>query len=177
MNVPTRPAVPMLFVEVEGVLRKTPEDLGRPWRGPFDIEVHEDAVERLRLWKGAGGRVIGFSQQGGVALGETDDQTAVRTLWTVRERVANLLDHVVHCPHHPDATMPDLARCWCRLPKPGMLIAGQHEVSLRQHEQYPLWMALLVARSPEALQAAADLDLDHLDGDRWRRDGGAPAGA
>jgi hypothetical protein len=39
----------MLFVEVEGVPHKTPEDLGRPWRGPFDIEVHEDAVERLRV--------------------------------------------------------------------------------------------------------------------------------
>jgi hypothetical protein len=68
--------------------------------------------------------------------------------------------------------MPDHARCWCRLPKPGMLIAGQHEVALRRQEHYPLWMALLVARSPEALQAARDLDLDHLDGDRWRRDGG-----
>jgi hypothetical protein len=32
-------------------------------------------------------------------------------------------------------------------------------------------MALLVARSPEALQAARDLDIDHLHGDRWRRDG------
>jgi D-glycero-D-manno-heptose 1,7-bisphosphate phosphatase len=35
-------------------------------------------------------------------------------------------------------------------------------------------MALLVARSPAALQAAADLDLDHIEGDVWRRDGGAP---
>ncbi|WP_328306132.1 hypothetical protein [Actinomycetospora sp. NBC_00405] len=170
---PSRPAVPMLFVEVEGVLRKTPEDLGRPWKGPFDIEVFPDAVERLRLWKGAGGRIVGFSHQGGVALGETDEQTAVRTLWTVRERVANLLDHVVLCTHHPDATMPDQARCWCRPPKPGMIIAGQHEVALRQQEHYPIWMALLVARSPAALQAAADLDLDHIEGDVWRRDGGA----
>ena len=167
-----RKAVPMLFLEVDGVLRQTPEDLGRPWRGPFDIELHLDAVERLRLWKEAGGRAIGFSQRGDVALGETDEATVVRQLWTVRERAANLLDLVVHCPHHPDATLPDQARCWCRLPKPGMLLAGQHEVALRQDETYPLWMALLVARSPEALRAAADLDLDHVEGDTWRAFGG-----
>jgi D-glycero-D-manno-heptose 1,7-bisphosphate phosphatase len=162
----------MLFVEMDGVVRQTAEDLGRPLRGPLDIEVFPDTVERLRLWRAAGGRVVGFGQQGGIALGEVGEDIVVRTEWAVREKAANQLDLVVHCPHHPDATLPDQARCWCRLPKPGMLIAAQQEVALRQHERYPLWMALLVARSPEALQCAADLGMDHLEGDRWRRDGG-----
>ena len=44
----------MLFVELDAV-RKTEADLGRPHRGPLDVEVHLDAVERLRLWKAGGG--------------------------------------------------------------------------------------------------------------------------
>ena len=38
-------------------------------------------------------------------------------------------------------------------------------------------VAVPVATGPTLLGEGHGLDLDHLDGDRWRRDGGAPAGA
>ena len=67
MNVLSPPQVPMLFVELDGVVRRTAEDLGRPLRGPLDIELHLDAVERMRLWKAAGGRTS-YSLASGVVI-------------------------------------------------------------------------------------------------------------
>ena len=161
----------MLFMELD-VVRQSAEDLGRPLRGPLDITLHLDAVERMRLWKSAGGRIVGFTHTPGVALGEISEDMVVRASWTIHERAGHPFDVLVHCPHHPDAATPDLARCWCRPPMPGLLISGQEQVALRQRERYPVWMALVVARSPSVHELAASLGLDHVDGDRWRRDGG-----
>lgn len=177
MNVLSPPQVPMLFVELDGVVRRTAEDLGRPLRGPLDIELHLDAVERMRLWKAAGGRIVGLTHQPGVALGEVSEDMVVRANWTIHERAGNVFDTVVYCPHHPDAGMPDLSRCWCRPPLPGLLIAGQEQVALRQRERYPIWMALVVGASPTVRECAEYLGIDHVDGARWRLDGGEASGA
>ena len=123
----------MLFVEIDAV-RRSAEDLGRPLRGPLDVEVHLDAVERMRLWKAAGGRIVGFAHVPEVARGELGEDVAVRLLWTVHERAGNPFDTLMQCPHDPDAPTPDLARCWCRPPKPGLLTLAQL-VALTQSEQ------------------------------------------
>jgi D-glycero-D-manno-heptose 1,7-bisphosphate phosphatase len=157
----------MLFVEIDAV-RRSAEDLGRPLRGPLDVEVHLDAVERMRLWKAAGGRIVGFSHVPEVARGELGEDVAVRVLWTVHERAGNPFDTLVQCPHDPDAPTPDLARCWCRPPKPGLLIAGQEQVALRQQERYPVWMALVVAASEPVAQCGRDLGIDVVDATAWR---------
>jgi D-glycero-D-manno-heptose 1,7-bisphosphate phosphatase len=167
VNVLTPPQVPMLFVELDAV-RRSAAVLGRPLRGPMDIEVHLDAVERMRLWREAGGRIVGFAHLPEVARGELAEDMAVRVLWTLHERAGNAFDTLVHCPHDPDAPTPDLARCWCRPPKPGLLIAGQEQVALRQRERYPIWMALVVAASDPVRQAAEALEIDVVDAAAWR---------
>ncbi|GAA4822657.1 hypothetical protein GCM10023201_05780 [Actinomycetospora corticicola] len=167
MSVLSAPQVPMLFVELDAV-RRTEADLGRPYRGPLDVEVHLDAVERLRLWKAGGGRAVGFAHLPAVARGELAEDVAVRLLWTIHERAGNPFDTLVHCPHDPDAATPDLSRCWCRPPLPGLLIAGQEQVALRQRERYPVWMALVVAASEPVRALAEGLGLDVVDAAAWR---------
>jgi D-glycero-D-manno-heptose 1,7-bisphosphate phosphatase len=167
MTVLSAPQVPMLFVELAAV-RRSVEDLGRPLRGPLDIELHLDAVERMRLWKAAGGRIVGLTHVPEVARGELAEDMATRAMWALHERAGNPFDTLVHCPHDPDAPTPDLSRCWCRPPKPGLLIAGQEQVALRQRERYPIWMALVVAATRPVRRAGEDLGIDVVDAPAWR---------
>jgi hypothetical protein len=62
--------VPLLCLDLDSTVRKGKSELGRFVHGPGDVEVFPEAVEMMRRWKNAGGRIIGVSNQGGVANGE-----------------------------------------------------------------------------------------------------------
>ena len=63
-------AVPVLYLDIDGTVRQGKDDaLGRYVNGPDDVVVFPGAVTAMREWKSAGGRIVGVSNQGGVALG------------------------------------------------------------------------------------------------------------
>lgn len=85
-----------------------------------------EAIARLTL---AGYRVAVATNQSGIARGYYDEAQLMAIHDKMRASVAALgghIDHVVYCPHMPDAGCP------CRKPKPGMLldIANYYDVSL-----------------------------------------------
>jgi hypothetical protein len=62
--------VPVLFLDLDGTVREGPDDpLGKFVNGPEDVRVFPEAVEQMRRWKDNGGRVLGVTNQGGIALG------------------------------------------------------------------------------------------------------------
>jgi D-glycero-D-manno-heptose 1,7-bisphosphate phosphatase len=62
-----------------------------------------------------------------------------------------------------------MAKCWCRKPRPGMIIEGALELAIRTGEIYPPHLALMVGDRPEDEQCAENAGVSFLAADEWRR--------
>jgi D-glycero-D-manno-heptose 1,7-bisphosphate phosphatase len=166
--VPER-AVPVLYLDLDGTVRQGKDDpLGRFVNGPEDVVVFPEAVEMMRRWKAGGGRIIGVSNQGGVALGIVSyDKVAAAMAETYRQ-AGKLFDKIAFCCHHPNADHPEMARCWCRKPSPGLIIEAALEAAQKHGEFYPPYMGLMVGDQPEDEQCAKLAGLDFQWAADWR---------
>src|SRR5947208_450629 len=114
-------ATRLLCLDLDGTVRQGKDDaLGRFVNGPEDVVVFPEAVTMMRRWKAAGGRIIAVSNQGGVALGIVSYAKVAAAMAETYRQADCLLDKVSFCVHHPQATDPEMARCWCRKPTPGL---------------------------------------------------------
>jgi D-glycero-D-manno-heptose 1,7-bisphosphate phosphatase len=167
----TEHATPVLYLDIDGTVRQGKDDaLGRFVNGPEDVHVFPEAVEMMGRWRRAGGRIIGVSNQGGIALGlVTFEQVAAAMLETHRQ-AHGLFDKIAFCQHHPDAAHPEMSRCWCRKPKPGLVIETSLNLAARRPgEIYPPYMGLMVGDRPEDEQCASLAGLDFQPAVEWRR--------
>jgi D-glycero-D-manno-heptose 1,7-bisphosphate phosphatase len=133
---------PAVLVDRDGTLIEDHGYIGRVDR----MQLYPYAVEALRVLQQDGFRIVLVTNQAGVARGVFPEAFLDEAHGWLRDRFAAggvRFDGIYHCPHHPDATLPQYRqRCECRKPRPGM-----------------------------ALQAARDLDLDlsqsFVVGDKW----------
>jgi D-glycero-D-manno-heptose 1,7-bisphosphate phosphatase len=171
--VPDKPT-PLLFLDLDGTVRKGYDELGRWVNGPEDVDVFPEAVEMMRRWKAGGGRIIGVSNQGGVALGHLSRAAAIQAAEVTNHQTGHLFDRIALCTHHPGAEDPRNAHCWCRKPLPGLLIesAAYLRRSIGAGEQYWPHMALMVGDRPEDQGAAEAANVDF----QWAADWRAQAG-
>lgn len=146
--------VPMLYLDLDGTVRHGKDELGRFVNGPQDVVIFPEAVTMMRRWKDAGGRIIGVSNQGGVALGIVTYAQVARAMYTTYIQSGRLFDKIAFCTHHPDAPHPEMARCWCRKPSPGLVIEGALETAALHDEYYPPHMGLMVGDRPEDEECA-----------------------
>lgn len=121
MAVDLRPAV---FLDKDGTLV---HDV--PFNAVPALAVFAPGVIRgLKRLQAAGFRLIIVSNQSGVAYGLFDE-------WQVRAMLAHLvreltksavyLDGFLFCPHHPKGSVSVYRQeCFCRKPRPGMLLAA-----------------------------------------------------
>lgn len=172
---PADQAVPVLYLDLDGTVREGKDDpLGRFVNGPDDVVVFPQAVDRMRAWKQAGGRIIGISNQGGVAL-RIVSFAAVRTAMAETQRQCEgLFDRIAFCVHHPKAEDPEMARCWCRKPRPGLVIEAANQLARQLgarnvHEYYPPHMALFVGDRDEDRQCAEAANVDFQWAQDWRK--------
>ena len=166
-RVPERP-VPVLYLDLDGTVRHGKAELGRFVNGPEDVVVFPEAVEMMRRWRGAGGRIIGVSNQGGVALGLVSRVKVTEAMRATYVQSKALFDKIAFCIHHPNAEHPEMARCWCRKPSPGLLIEAALEVGGRYGEYYPPYMGLMVGDRPEDEECARLAGLDFQWAADWR---------
>lgn len=160
---------PALFLDIDGTVRHGPgERDGRFVNTPDDVVVFPEAVEMMRRWRAGGGRVIGVSNQGGVALGHLALADCVAAMERTQELTGSLFDVIVWCVHHPDAADPVLARCWCRKPSPGLLIEAATELGRAHGEVYPPYMGLMVGDRPEDEECARIASIDFQPAGEWR---------
>jgi D-glycero-D-manno-heptose 1,7-bisphosphate phosphatase len=163
-------ATPALLLDIDGTVREGKDDpLGRFVNGPDDVRVFPEAVERIRAWKAGGGRVVGLSNQGGVALGIVSYNKVAAAMVETHRQAGGLFDRLTFCVHHPDADNPEMARCWCRKPRPGLAIEALNDLG-RQHpdEFYPPYMALMVGDRSEDKAMAEALNVDFMWAADWR---------
>lgn len=161
--------VPVLYLDIDGTVRQgKDDDLGRFVNGPEDVVVFPEAVEMMRRWKQGGGRIIGVSNQGGIALGIVDPAKVAAAMAETHRQAERMFDKIAYCSHHPDAKHPEMARCWCRKPKPGLLIEAALDLAQHYGEMYPPYMGLMVGDRPEDAACAEAAGLDFEDAVRWR---------
>ena len=162
-------AVPVLYLDLDGTVRQGKDDnLGKFVNGPEDVIVFPEAVEMMRRWKAGGGRIIGVSNQGGVALRIMSYEQCQAAMRETYEQCDRLFDKIAFCVHHPNAELPEFARCWCRKPSPGLLIEAALDIAARFNEYYPPYMGLMVGDRPEDEQCAKLAGLDFLWAADWR---------
>ena len=170
MTTPASPekAIPVLYLDLDGTVRKGKDELGRFVNGPDDVEVFPEAVEMMRRWKAGGGRIIGVSNQGGVALGIVSHALVAAAMRKTHVQAERLFDKIAYCVHHPAAEHPEMARCWCRKPSPGLVIESALEVARHHREYYPPYMGLMVGDRPEDEECARLAGLDFQWAADWR---------
>lgn len=162
-------AVPALYLDLDGTVREGKDDaLGRFVNGPRDVVVFPAAVEMMRRWKVGGGRIIGVSNQGGVALGIVSHEAVAAAMAVTYRQAEELFDKISYCVHHPDAELPEMARCWCRKPAPGLLIEAALDLGAHYNEYYPPYMGLMVGDREEDRLCAERAGLDFQWAADWR---------
>jgi D-glycero-D-manno-heptose 1,7-bisphosphate phosphatase len=165
----TEKSVPLLCLDLDGTVRHGYDELGRFVSGPEDVVVFPEAVEMMRRWKAGGGRIIAVSNQGGIALGHMSMKTCAEAMMRTHELTGGLFDKIAYCRHHPAAEHPEMARCWCRKPSPGLIVEAALELAERHAgEIYPPYMALFVGDREEDRQCAKLAGMDFLEAAEWR---------
>ena len=169
--------VPVLYLDIDGTVRQGKDDaLGRFVNGPEDVVVFPEAVEMMRRWKAAGGRVVGVSNQGGIALGIVSAKRVAEAMRETQRQAGGLFDRIMFCQHHPDADDPEMGRCWCRKPSAGAVVEAAYGLVERfPDEIYPVYMGLFVGDRPEDEQCAASAGLDFQWAHEWRAQASAAA--
>ena len=162
-------AVPVLYLDLDGTVREGKDDaLGRFVNGPEDVRVFPEAVELMRRWKTGGGRIIAVSNQGGVALGHVAPDRVHAAMAETHHQCDQLFDRIMWCSHHPGASNPEMSRCWCRKPAPGLLIEGALSLASQYDEFYPPYMGLMVGDRAEDEECARLAGLDFQWAADWR---------
>lgn len=165
-----RKEVPLLVLDIDGTVRHGLDQLGRFVNGPEDVVLFPEALDRMRQWKTAGGRIIGVSNQGGVALGKLtrDDAHAAmaRTMdLACGENGEQLFETICWCHHHPSVP----PACWCRKPRTALIVQALNQVmNLYGTEVYPPTRALMIGDRNEDKLCAESAGIAFLQAETWR---------
>ena len=162
-------AVPVLYLDMDGTVRKGKDELGRFVNGPEDVEVFPEAITKMRQWKQGGGRIAAVSNQGGVALGIVTFEKVAAAMAETQRQCGDLFDLISFCCHHPHAQDPANAQCWCRKPSAGAVAEAAHGLRGKHPDEfYPPYMGLFVGDRPEDEQCARSAGLDFEWAPGWR---------
>lgn len=161
--------VPVLYLDLDGTVRHGKTEIGRFVNGPKDVRVFDGVPALLARYKALGWRIAAVSNQGGIALGLLTMDDCIEAMQETHKQSGEAFDKIVLCQHHPDAKDPEMAVCWCRKPRPGMLIEAVHAMkAMHPLEMYPPHLALMVGDRPEDAQAADGANVRFIDAAVWR---------
>jgi D-glycero-D-manno-heptose 1,7-bisphosphate phosphatase len=163
----------VLYLDLDGTVRHGLDELGRFVNGPEDVVIFPEAVTMMRRWKAGGGRIVGVSNQGGIALGHFTQAQCAATMTRTHQLTDQLFEVISWCRHHPAAEHPEMARCWCRKPSPGLLIESALAMAEKHPgEIYPPYMALMVGDRDEDRECARIANVDFMLASEWRAQAG-----
>jgi len=86
----------------------------------------------------------------------------------VQKQAGNAFDKMIWCIHHPQADSDEMAVCWCRKPRPGMIIESALALASETGEIYPPHMALFVGGGEDGLYCARTANVPFLEAEQWR---------
>jgi D-glycero-D-manno-heptose 1,7-bisphosphate phosphatase len=160
--------VPVLYLDIDGTVRHGKDELGHFVNTSRDVKVFEEVPGLLHTYKANGWRIVGISNQGGIALGHMTQTDCVEAMRETQIQTMHAFDKLIWCQHHPDAPDPEMAVCWCRKPKPGLIIEGALSLAEKTHEIYPPHMGLFVGDMESDLETAVNAGLSFMWAREWR---------
>lgn len=168
---PTEKQTRVLYVDLDGTIRKGLAELGRFVNGPEDVELFDGVKERLRRYKQSGYRIIAVSNQGGIATGQVAALHVLAAMKRTHELTGNAFDKITWCQHHPQAADPEYRVCWCRKPRIGGLVEAAIDLARATGEYYPPHLALFVGDRPEDQGCAENAGIPFMWATEWRERG------
>lgn len=161
-------SVPVLYLDLDGTVRMGYDELGKFVKGPEDVHVFPEVPKLLVTYKKLGWRIVACSNQGGIALGHMTTSSCVLAMSETQYQCADLFDKMTFCPHHPNADTPEMAVCWCRKPRAGMVIESALDLANATGEIYPPHMGIFVGDRPEDEACAENAGLRFMHAKEWR---------
>lgn len=161
-------ATPILYLDLDGTVRKGFDELGRFVNKKEDVEVFSGVVDLMRKYKEKGWRIVGITNQGGVATGQLSYEDMEASIVETNNQVEKLFDKIMVCVHHPDAQEKEMSVCWCRKPRIGNVVIAAQELGKVYSEYYPPHLALFVGDRPEDKQCAENAGISFMDAKEWR---------
>lgn len=158
----------VLYIDLDGTVRKGYDELGRFVNGPADVEIFEGVPSLLMKYKKKGWRIVGITNQGGVALGHVKFADMEQAIFKTQRLCHNVFDKIMACVHHPEAKTREMAVCWCRKPRIGNVVEAAVALGDTYNEYYPPHMALFVGDRPEDRECADNANIKFMDAAEWR---------
>jgi D-glycero-D-manno-heptose 1,7-bisphosphate phosphatase len=141
---------PAIFLDRDGVLIENKSDYVRDWS---QVEIYPEAIRALTHSMLKNYKIVIVTNQSAIGRGLISLDTANE----INTRLINLIHHhggkvdaVYMCPHKPD----DI--CFCRKPKPGLLLQAAKELSLDLPRSWMIgdaWSDVLAGQSAGVRQA------------------------
>lgn len=160
---------PVLFLDLDGTVRHGKDELGHFVNGPEDVVIFPEALRLIRRAKAEGKRIVGISNQGGIALGHVSIDRVAAAMMKTHLLCDSLFDKIAWCRHHPDAKEIEMAQCWCRKPRIGLIIETCLGMARQFNEYYPPAFGLFVGDREEDRQCAENAALSFMWAKDWRR--------
>lgn len=168
-NITGEKATPVLYLDIDGTVRHGVDELGRFVHSFKDVVIFEGVPDLLWGYKKLGWRIVGVSNQGGIALGLLATEDCLGAMAETQRQCNNAFDLISWCRHHPNADHPEMAICWCRKPKAGMVIEAAFNLADRHPgEIYPPHLGLFVGDRPEDRGCAEASGLTFMNAIEWR---------
>ncbi len=163
-------AVSVLYLDLDGTVRHGLDELEHFVNAPEDVVIFPEALEKMRQAKAVGCRIVAITNQGGVALGHMSQEVALEVMQATRRACIGLFDQMQMCVHHPEASSPEWAVCWCRKPRIGSIVeAVGHLEGFHKDEYYPPHMSLFVGDREEDRQCAENAGIPFQWAEDWRK--------
>jgi D-glycero-D-manno-heptose 1,7-bisphosphate phosphatase len=122
------------FIDRDGVINEDKEYVHKI----DQFKLIPGVISGLHLLHQGGYKLIVVTNQSGIARGLYSEQMVEilhQHMSMILESNGIELDSIYYCPHHPSGSIPEMAiYCYCRKPKPGMLIRAAQELDLDLEE-------------------------------------------
>lgn len=162
--------VPILFLDLDGTVRKGYDEIGKFVNSADDVELFPRMAERLLSWKQRGHRIVGVTNQGGIATGQVTYENVAAAIARTQYLSGDAFDRIYMCQHYPTAHDPEMANCFCRKPKMGMLVMAQTDLSEQYGEIYPPHLMMMVGDRDEDRQCAESAGIKFQLASEWREE-------
>src|SRR5437870_9172621 len=160
-------ATKVLYLDLDGTVRHGKDELGHFVNTDKDVIIFKEAATLIRRYKKMGYRIVGVSNQGGIALGHFTQTQCLSIMQTTNILVGNAFDKICWCSHHPNAKDLEWARCWCRKPRIGLILEACFSMAKQFNEYYPPHMALFVGDRAEDRLCAENANIDFMSPKDW----------
>lgn len=161
--------VKVLYLDLDGTVRKGFDELGKFVNKADDVQLFHRMQERLMMYKQQGWRIVGVTNQGGISTGQVSFEDAAAAVVRTQELSGDAFDKIMMCQHHPDAFDPEYRNCFCRKPKMGMLVLGSMALrDMYPDEIYPPHIALMVGDRKEDEECAKSAGVEFMLASEWR---------